>query len=58
MRVRRSNYYLLDTDLVFSTPGQNPSTFSFSQKQRLKPGTVNYQDHPQAGEIIKVHQVT
>ncbi len=58
VRVRRSNYYLLDTDLVFSTPGQNPTTFSFAQKQRLKPGTVYYLDHPQAGVLIKVHQVT
>jgi len=58
VRIRRSNYYLLDTELLFSTPGQNQTTFLFSQKQRLKPGTVYYLDHPQAGMLIKVHQVT
>ncbi len=58
LRIRRSNYYLLDTDLLFSTPGNNQTAFLFSQKQRLKPGTVYYLDHPQAGMLIKVHQIT
>lgn len=58
LRIRRSNYYLLDTDLLFSTPGNEQTAFLFSQKQRLKPGTVYYLDHAQAGMLIKVHQVT
>lgn len=58
VRVRQSNYYLLDTDLLFSSPTGNTQTaFLFSQKQRLKPGTVYYLDHPQAGMLIKVHKV-
>ena len=57
LRVRRSNYYLLDTELLFSKPGNNQTAFLFSQKQRLKPGTVYYLDHPQAGMLIKVHQI-
>lgn len=58
VRVRQSNYYLLDTHLLFSAPGsQNQNGFLFSQKQRLKPGTVYYLDHPQAGMLIKVHKI-
>ncbi len=56
LRVRQSNYYLLDTDLLFSSPGAK-SAFSFVQKQRLKPGKTYYLDHPQVGMLIKVQQV-
>ena len=57
LRIRQSNYYLLDTDLLFTAPNNNQTAFLFSQKQRLKPGTVYYLDHPQAGMLIKVHQI-
>lgn len=57
MRIRQSNYYLLDTNLLFSAQNGNQTAFLFSQKQRLKPKTVYYLDHPQAGMLIKVHQV-
>ena len=57
LRIRQSNYYLLDTDLLFSAPNNTQTAFFFSQKQRLKPGTVYYLDHPQAGMLIKVHQI-
>ncbi len=57
LRIRRSNYYLLDTDLLFSKPNNEKASFIFSQKQRLKPGTVYYLDHAQAGMLIKVHQI-
>ncbi|CEK09881.1 CsiV family protein [Legionella hackeliae] len=55
IRVRRSNYYLLDTNLLFSTASN--AAFVFSQKQRLKGGDIYYLDHPQAGILIKVHQL-
>lgn len=58
LRIRQSNYYLLDTDLLFSSLGQAQTTFNFSQVQRLKPGTVYYLDHPQAGMLIKVHALS
>ena len=57
LRMRQSKYYLLDTELLFSTPNSAQPAFLFSQKQRLKPGTVYYLDHPQAGMLIKVHLV-
>ena len=57
LRVRKSNYYLLDTDLLFSSPDQG-KTFSFNQKQRLKAGEVYYLDHPQVGLLIKVHKIS
>ena len=37
LRVRQSNYYLLDTDLLFSAPQSTQTAFIFSKKQRLKP---------------------
>ena len=57
LRVRRSNYYLLDTELRFIAPNSPRSPFVFAQKQRLKPGVVYYLDHPEAGMLIKIHQV-
>lgn len=57
LRIRESNYYLLDTELLFSTASHTEKAFLFSQKQRLKPGAVYYLDHPQAGMLIKVHLV-
>ena len=58
LRVRQSNYYLLDTNLRFSTPNQKQPAFILAQKQRLKPGNTYYLDHPQAGILIQVHRVT
>ncbi len=58
LRVRRSNYYLFDTKLLFSAPNSKQASFVFSQKQRLKPGVTYYLDHPQAGMLIKIHQIT
>lgn len=57
MRIRQSNYYLLDTELLFSAPESSQTSFVFSQKQRLKSGVIYYLDHPQAGMLIKVHPV-
>ncbi|KTD16656.1 hypothetical protein Ljor_0962 [Legionella jordanis] len=56
IRVRRSNYYLLDSNLFFST-ADGKGAFLLAQKQRLKGGDVYYLDHPQAGILIKVHQI-
>lgn len=56
LRIRRSNYYLFDTELLFSAPSSQAS-FVFAQKQRLKGGKIYYLDHPQAGMLIKVHQL-
>ena len=58
LSIRQSNYYLLDTALLFSAPNSTQTSFIFSQKQRLKPGVVYYLDHPQAGMLIKIHQIT
>lgn len=55
--IRLSNYYLLDTELLFSAPDGSTS-FVVTQKQRLKGGDIYYLDHPQAGMLIKVHKLT
>lgn len=57
LRIRQSNYYLLDTDLKFSSTDIQHFAFKFAQKQRLKPGAVYYLDHPQVGMLIKVQQI-
>ncbi len=58
LRVTKSNYYLLDTDLQIS-PASNPqSSFNITQKQRLKGAEVYYLDHPQISMLIKVHSIT
>lgn len=57
LQIRRANYYLLNTKLLVSAP-TNQASFVFSQKQRLKSGEIYYLDHPQAGMLIKVHQLS
>lgn len=58
LRIRRSNYYMLDSELLFSPPNNSQAPFVFAQKQRLKGGDIYYFDHPQAGMLIKVHQLS
>lgn len=57
-RVERTNYYLLDTQLLLTNDDFHQIPFVFAQKQRLKGGEIYYFDHPQAGMIIKIHQLT
>jgi hypothetical protein len=57
IRVRKSNYYLLDANLFFSAVNSQAS-FVLAQKQRLKSNEIYYLDHPQAGLLIKVHPVS
>lgn len=57
VRIRQSNYYLLDTELQFA-PSNNPdATFILAQKKRLKEDTVYYFDHPQIGMLVKIHKI-
>ncbi|MBA2651632.1 MAG: hypothetical protein H0U73_05125 [Tatlockia sp.] len=57
LRIQRSNYYLLDSELLIATPDSNQTPFVFTQKQRLKGGSIYYLDHPLAGMLIKIHQL-
>jgi hypothetical protein len=57
IRVRQSNYYLLDTKLEFQALNHAKPNFILSQKMRLKPGNTYYLDHPQGGMFINVHKV-
>ena len=57
LRVRKSNYYLLDTQLYFSAPNNRHHAFVLSQTQRLKPNTTYYLDHPETGMLIRVQGV-
>ena len=58
VRVRQSNYYLLNTELQFSKANQTNPDFLFEQKQRLKPGNTYYLDHSKVGMLINVHRVS
>jgi hypothetical protein len=57
LKIQRMNYYLLDSELLVTPPDNPQNPFVFSQKQRLKGGDIYYLDHPQAGMLIKIHQV-
>ncbi|KTD16027.1 hypothetical protein E3983_04770 [Legionella israelensis] len=57
LRIRKSNYYLLDTELYFTSPDKAAS-FMLKEKQRLKNNTLYYLDHPLAGMLIKIHKPT
>ena len=57
IRIKLANYYLFDTELLFSGPGDNHHPFVFAQKLRLKGGDIYYLDHPQVGMLIKIHKL-
>tara|TARA_Y100000588_G_C14071686_1_gene846069 strand:+ start:108 stop:662 length:555 start_codon:yes stop_codon:yes gene_type:complete len=54
-RIQHTNYYQLETELLFSTPEKQSAPFVFSQKHRLEQNKVYYLDHPEAGILIKIH---
>jgi hypothetical protein len=58
LKIQRTNYYSLDSELLISAPSATPSPFVLSQSMRLKGGDIYYFDHPQAGMLIKIHQIT
>lgn len=57
MSIKQNTYYQLNTEFIFSNPQSHSPPFLFSHNQRLKNNLVYYLDHPQAGMLIKVHQV-
>lgn len=57
LTIQRSNYYSLNSEFLMSTPGEDKSSFVIAQSQRLKGGEIYYFDHPQAGMLIKIHQI-
>lgn len=57
IRITRSNYYTLNANLLLAPFGDNSKAFNLVQKQRLKGGTIYYLDNPQAGMLIKIHQL-
>ncbi|CZR30982.1 Uncharacterised protein [Legionella pneumophila] len=57
LKVRQSNYYLFDADLQCLSPGNQETSFTVSQKQRLKGSTIYYLDHPQLGMLVKIHKI-
>ncbi|MGL5741046.1 MAG: CsiV family protein [Legionella sp.] len=56
--VKQSNYYTFDADLQVSPPNAPQSSFTVSQKQRLKGNVVYYLDNAQIGMLVKIHQLT
>ncbi len=57
IRVRQSQYYLLDATVSFTPIYGSAPGFVIAQKMRLKPGYTYYLDHPQGGLLIQVHKV-
>lgn len=56
LRVRESNFYTLDADLQGTPPSHPESSFTITQRQRLKGGMVYYIDHAQIGMIVKINK--
>jgi hypothetical protein len=56
LRVQEGSYYTFDADLQCSPPNNPKSSFTVSQKQRLKDNVVYYLDHSQIGMVVKIHR--
>ena len=58
VRVRQGTYYVFDADIQLSPPNNPQSSFTVTQKQRLKANVVYFLDHPQVGMLVKIHKLT
>jgi hypothetical protein len=56
LRVSQSSYYSFDAYLQVSPPSNPQSSFTVSQKQRLKGDKVYYLDNDHIGMVVKIHQ--
>ncbi len=57
LNVKQSNYYSFDAEFQIS-PSSNPqSSFTVSQKQRLKGDVIYYLDNAQIGMLVKIHKL-
>lgn len=54
VNVTQGNYYLFRADLQCSTSTNPLSSFTVTQKQRLKEATVYFLDHPEIGMLVKI----
>ncbi|PWY56403.1 hypothetical protein DGG96_02720 [Legionella qingyii] len=57
LNVKQSNYYSFDAEFQVSPPNNPQSSFTVSQKQRLKDNVVYYLDNAQIGMIVKIHKM-
>ena len=57
LRVKQSSYYSFDAELQLSPPNNPQSSFTVSQKQRLKENTVYYLDNAHIGMVIKIYPI-
>ncbi|KTD41657.1 CsiV family protein [Legionella parisiensis] len=55
--VVQSNYYSFDAELQVSPPSNPQSSFTVSQKQRLKDDVVYYLDNALIGMLVKIHKL-
>ncbi|KTD67311.1 MULTISPECIES: CsiV family protein [Legionella] len=57
LNITQASYYSFDAKLQVSPPNNPQSSFTISQKQRLKGDVVYYLDNAQIGMLVKVHQL-
>lgn len=57
LRVKESSYYSFDVDLQVSPPNNPQSSFTVSQKQRLKENVIYYLDNDHIGMVVKIHKL-
>jgi len=58
IKVKRGQYYVLDSSLRVEDTNHRDSSFVVSLKKRLKPKVVYYLDNPTVGLLIKIHRIT
>ncbi|MCW8410272.1 peptidoglycan binding protein CsiV [Legionella sp. PATHC035] len=57
LNVKQASYYFFDAKFQVSPPNNPQSSFTISQKQRLKENVVYYLDNAQIGMLVKIHQL-
>lgn len=57
LNIKQSNYYSFTAEFQASPPSNPLSSFTVSQKHRLKENVVYYLDNPQMGMLVKIHKL-
>jgi hypothetical protein len=58
LRIKKDQYYLVDAEINFLPNNSSHAPFTMIQSKRLKEGVVYYLDHPHAGFLIKIHNIS
>jgi hypothetical protein len=57
LNIKQNTYYSFTAEFQASPPSTPLSSFTVSQKQRLKDNVVYYLDNPDLGVVVKIHKL-